>query len=66
MEKINQELANIQEISHALADMKGISKAQRSQIAAWISNAIVNGYKIAGQENGEEVLQLATWNLTGF
>jgi len=64
--EINQELANIQEISHALADMKGITKAQRSEIAKWISCAIVNGYKIAGQENGEEVLQEATWNLTHF
>ena len=66
MEKINQELANIQEISHALVDMKGLTKAQRSEIATWISCAIVNGYKIAGQENGEEVLQEATWNLTGI
>jgi len=66
MEKINQELANIQEISHALADMSGLTKRQRAQIASWISVAIVNGYRIAGQENGNEILQEATWNLTGF
>ena len=66
MEKINQELANIQKISHALADMNGLTKGQRTQIASWISEAIVSGYRIAGQENGNEILQEATWNLTGF
>jgi hypothetical protein len=66
MERINQELKNIQEIRDALVDMKGLTKGQRSQIATWIATAIVNGFKIAGQENSTELLQTATWNLTGI
>jgi len=66
MREFNQELANIQEISHTLAEMKGLTKVQRSQIAMMIKCAIENGVKIAKQENGQEILEEAIWNFGGF
>jgi hypothetical protein len=66
MEKVNEQLKNIQEIRNALVDMQGLTKKQRSQIANWIAVAVINGFNIAGQENDTELLQTATWNLTGI
>jgi|TergutMp193P3_1026864.scaffolds.fasta_scaffold138232_3 hypothetical protein len=65
MEKVNQELANIQEIRDALVDMKGLTKAQRGQIAIWLKCSMANGFKMAAQENGEDTLQEAMWNFQG-
>ena len=66
MNEYNQELANIQEIRDALVDMNGLTKAQRAQIAIWIKCAMANGFKIAAQENADDTLQEAMWNLSGF